>query len=148
MPCTSCKQMSHNSKTCPFITTPLEGLAGCMNIFKEPKVIKSSKGTTTCAGCGQKGHNKRTCTAPVTLKVTKIKKETKSLEGLAGCMNIFKEPKVVQVVKGTTTCAGCGQKGHNKRTCTIVCQPCRIQDEDMPTPAEIRVIASLMKLLD
>ena len=148
MPCTSCKQMAHNSKTCPFITTPLEGLSGCMNIFKEPKVIKTSKGTTTCAGCGEKGHNKRTCTAPVTLKVTKIKREIKSLEGLSGCMNIFKEPKDVQAVKGTTTCAGCGEKGHNKRTCTIVCQPCRIQDEDMTTPTEIRVAASLAKLLD
>ena len=148
MPCASCKGVSHNTKTCPFISVPLEGLAGCMNIFKEPKVIHASKGTTVCAACGEKGHNKRTCSAPVTLRVTKIKKVSKPLEGLAGCMNIFKEPKVIHASKGTTVCAQCGEKGHNKRTCVLQCQPYRIQDEDMATPVEIRVAASLSKLLD
>jgi hypothetical protein len=84
----------------------------------------------------------------VTQRVTKVKKETKALEGLAGCMNIFKEPKVISASKGTTMCAVCGEKGHNKRTCALRCQPCGIQGEDMPTPAEIRVAAALLKLLD
>ena len=64
-------------------------------------------------------------------------------------MNIFKEPKVIAAAsKGTTTCAACGEKGHNKRTCSVLCQPCMIQGEDMATPAEIRVAAALLKLLD
>jgi hypothetical protein len=39
-------------------------------------------------------------------------------------MNIFKEPKVINMSVGTTKCAGCGEKGHNKRTCSVVCRPC------------------------
>jgi hypothetical protein len=73
-------------------TKTLVGLAGCKNIFKEPKVVK-------------------------------VKKTTKTLVGLAGCKNIFKEPKVVKVKKTTKTCSACGEKGHNSRTCQI-CPPC------------------------
>jgi hypothetical protein len=75
------------------VSKPLEGLAGCMNIFKEPKVVKA-------------------------------KKVNKPLEGLAGCMNIFKEPKVVKAKKHLKTCSGCGEKGHNSRTCVNICLPC------------------------
>jgi len=75
------------------VSKPLEGLAGCMNIFKEPKVVKA-------------------------------KKVSKPLEDLAGCMNIFKEPKVVKEKKHLKTCSGCGEKGHNTRTCINICLPC------------------------
>jgi hypothetical protein len=51
------------------------------------------------------------------------KKENNRLVGLAGCKNIFKEPKVVKVKKTTKTCSACGEKGHNSRTCQI-CLPC------------------------
>jgi len=40
---------------------PLEGLAGCKNIWKEEPVERSNKGNTTCKLCGCKGHNARTC---------------------------------------------------------------------------------------
>jgi len=91
MVCKSCNgafTTKHNSRTCPLNTNPnlcaqtsapkpvkktfkpLEGLAGCKNIFKEPKVVKA-------------------------------KKVSKPLEGLAGCKNIFKEPKVVKARKAT-----------------------------------------------
>ena len=119
MVCSQCNCSGHYKTTCQFLNTispaeqriaaelsamlpvvkakkvskPLEGLAGCMNIFKEPKVVKA-------------------------------KKVSKPLEGLAGCMNIFKEPKIVKTKKHLKTCSGCGQKGHNTRTCTIVCLPC------------------------
>jgi hypothetical protein len=75
------------------VSKPLEGLAGSMNIFKEPKVVKA-------------------------------KKVSKPLEGLAGSMNIFKEPKVVKTKKHLKTCSGCGEKGHNARTCINICLPC------------------------
>lgn len=81
---------------------PLEGLAGCKNIFKEPKVITVKK----------------------TKKIKKIKKVKKPLEGLSGCVNIFKEPKVITVKKTSKTCSGCGEKGHNTRSCVNVCLPC------------------------
>ena len=119
MVCSQCNCSGHNKRTCQFLTTispaeqrvaaelsamlpalkakkvskPLEGLAGCMNIFKEPKVVKT-------------------------------KKVNKPLEGLAGSMNIFKEPKVVKAKKHLKTCSGCGEKGHNTRTCANVCLPC------------------------
>ena len=43
------------------VAKPLEGLAGCINIFKEPKAVKA-------------------------------KKVAKPLEGLAGSTHLFKEP--------------------------------------------------------
>jgi hypothetical protein len=58
------------------------------------------------------------------LPPVKAKKVSKPLEGLAGCMNIFKEPKVVKAKKHLKTCSGCGEKGHNTRTCANVCLPC------------------------
>ena len=76
------------------VTKPLEGLAGCINIFKEPKVIKT-------------------------------KKVTKSLDGLAGCQ-IFKEPKANKS-ESKTRCGQCGLIGHNSRTCQNRCQPCSDQ---------------------
>ena len=86
MVCSTCNgafSKQHNSRTCPLntnpnlcpqthapkpatkVSKPLEGLAGCKNIWKEPKVVKA-------------------------------KKVSKPLEGLAGCKNIWKEPKVVK----------------------------------------------------
>jgi hypothetical protein len=127
MVCSLCNCDGHNKTTCPFRASPaekriaaelgemlpltvvtkkenkpLEGLAGCKNIFKEPKVITFKK----------------------TKKVKKIKKVKKPLEGLAGCVNIFKEPKVITVKKTSKTCSGCGEKGHNTRSCVNVCLPC------------------------
>jgi len=75
------------------VNNGLEGLSGCMNIFKEPKVVVN-------------------------------KKVTKSLEGLSGCMDIFKEPKVVKNKKHLKTCSACGEKGHNSRTCSNICMTC------------------------
>jgi predicted Zn-ribbon and HTH transcriptional regulator len=114
------------------VTKTLEGLAGCQNIFKEPKSFYAAK------------------------------KVTKTLEGLAGCQNIWKEPKsfyepdraakkalrekkhaereievaIKRVAKaqkkaekeakmGNTTCSLCGTMGHNKRTCVSPCPPCK-----------------------
>ena len=127
---------NHNSRTCPMkeqvvnvpdsaptqkvqkikATKPLEGLAGCKNIWKEPKSFYTAK------------------------------KLVKPLEDLAGCKNIWKEPKsfytakkIVKVKatkhvnKGNTTCSLCSSKGHNKRSCTTfdddqyICPPCADQ---------------------
>ena len=85
----------HNAATCPGKSKQLEGLAGCINIFK---VIKTKK---------------------VTRKVTK------SLDGLAGCQ-IFKEPKANKS-ESKTRCGQCGLIGHNSRTCQNRCQPCSDQ---------------------
>ena len=150
MVCSHCNCAGHNKTTCQFLTTispaekcvaaekrvaaelgamlppvkvkkiskPLEGLAGCMNIFKEPKVVKTKKvskpldGLSGCMNIFKEP------------KVVKTKKVSKSLEGLADSMNIFKEPKIVKTKKHLKTCSGCGEKGHNTRTCINICLPC------------------------
>ena len=100
------------------VSKPLEGLAGCMNIFKEPKVVKAKKVSKPLEGlAGSMNIFKEP-------KVVKEKKVSKPLEGLAGSMNIFKEPKVVKEKKHLKTCSGCGEKGHNTRTCANICLPC------------------------
>ena len=100
------------------VSKPLEGLAGCMNIFKEPKVVKAKKVSKPLEGlAGSMNIFKEP-------KVVKVKKVSKPLEGLAGSMNIFKEPKVVKEKKHLKTCSGCGEKGHNTRTCANICLPC------------------------
>jgi hypothetical protein len=144
MVCSQCNCSGHNKRTCQFLITvspaeqrvaaelgamlpvvktkkvskPLEGLAGSMNIFKEPKVVKTKKVSKPLEGlAGSMNIFKEP-------KVVKTKKVSKPLEGLAGSMNIFKEPKVVKTKKVSKTCSGCGEKGHNTRTCTNVCLPC------------------------
>ena len=59
-------------------------------------------------------------------KPNKTKKVSKPLEGLAGCQNIWKEPKSNKK-KGTTKCGICGKKGHNSRRCPLKCYPCADQ---------------------
>ena len=93
-----------------------------------------------CSHCGSIGHNKRTCMlAPKSPEVprsekraakalsallpppNKSKKVSKPLDGLAGCQNIWKEPKdfyTKQKCRGNT-CSHCGGKGHNSRTCLL-----------------------------
>ena len=92
-----------------------------------------------CSHCNCAGHNKTTCQFLTTispaekrvaaelgamLPPVKAKKVSKPLEGLACSMNIFKEPKVVKTKKHLKTCSGCGEKGHNARTCINICLPC------------------------
>jgi hypothetical protein len=165
MVCSQCNCSGHNKRTCQFLTTsspaeqrvvaelsamlptpaeqrvvaelsailttqkvkkvskPLEGLAGCANIFKEPKVVKAkkvSKPLVGLAGCANIFKEP---------KVVKAKQVSKPLVGLAGCANIFKESKVVKAKKHLKTCSACGEKGHNSRTCYTnlfqpICLPC------------------------
>jgi len=79
---------------------PLEGLQGCMNIFKEPKASPPSPVRVhICSKCGASGHNSRTC------EVVPLKETTKS------SLN-------------QRSCGLCGEKGHNSRTCLLTCKPC------------------------
>ena len=157
----------HNSRTCPLnvdlsvrianrianttcrptkkvakkVRKPLEGLAGCQNIFKEPKSFYTTKKVTKplegLLGC------QNIFKEPKSFYTAK--KVTKPLEGLAGCMNIFKEPTIVRKNKGNTKCSLCGETGHNQRTCPMICPPC--VNPDTPTKAEMRVVASLAEIL-
>jgi hypothetical protein len=169
MVCSQCNCSGHNKRTCQFLTTispaeqrvaaelgamlpvvktkkvskPLEGLAGCANIFKEPKVVKAKKVNKPLEGLAgsmnifkePKVVKAKKVSKPLEglagsmnifkePKVVKTKKVSKPLEGLAGSKNIFKEPKVVKAKKHLKTCSGCGEKGHNTRTCANVCPPC------------------------
>jgi len=103
------------------VSKPLEGLAGCKNIWKEvrsPVSKKVSKPLEGLAGCKNIWKEVR---APVSKTVSK------PLEGLAGCKNIWKEATIDRSNKGTTGCRICGEVGHNSRTCLVKCQPCADQ---------------------
>ena len=141
MVCSCCKGAfphSHNRATCPWaeknggprplnqgqflqpkkvkkVKKSLEGLDGCMNIFKEPKGLYTPK---------------------------KVKKP---LEGLAGCMNIFKEPVVHKTPTSTKICGLCGVAGHNRRTCSHAKCVAELVDA---TPAELRAAKTLSKFLE
>ena len=126
MPCSICGSSDHNKRTCssksgatpseirvakelssllpPVVTRahprggkPLQGLQGCMNIFKEPKASP------------RRPHSRG----------------RKPLQGLQGCMNIFKEPKAPPPSPVRVhICSKCGASGHNSRTCLRICKPC------------------------
>lgn len=154
---------SHNRATCPWaeknggprplnqkqflqpkkVKKSLEGLYGCMNIFKEPKSFYTPKKVTKplegLAGC------MNIFKEPVVRKTKKVKRP---LEGLSGCINIFKEPKGFYTATSGRTrpsksveltppihsrnckelpshrmrpmpvCGICGIPGHNRRTCS------------------------------
>jgi hypothetical protein len=119
MVCSQCNCSGHNKRTCQFLITvsPAEQrvaaeLGAMLPVVKTKKVSKPLEGLTGSMNIFKEP------------KVVKTKKVSKPLEGLAGSMNIFKEPKVVKTKKVSKTCSGCGEKGHNTRTCTNVCLPC------------------------
>ena len=84
-----------------------------------------------CKGAYPHKHDRRNC--PMNkIRKKKPKQGPKALEGLHGCMNIFREPpqqkakKVRRPVEGLADCnlfrrinicGLCGQAGHNRRTC-------------------------------
>jgi hypothetical protein len=126
------------------VPAPLVGLAGCKNIFKEPKSFytakKVKKSLDGLAGC------QNIFKEPKSFYTAK--KVKKSLDGLAGCMNIFKEPRVVYVPKSRKTCSQCGGIGHNKRTCRVLtCYPC-VDQYGLPTKNELRAAKELIKILN
>ena len=110
-----------NTITARRAASPVLGLSGCQNIFKEPKSFYTSKKVRKSleglSGCQNIFKEPKSFYTP--------KKVQKSLEGLAGCQNIFKEPRVTYVPKSRKTCSQCGGVGHNKRTCKVItCPPC------------------------
>ena len=167
MVCSCCKGAfphSHNRATCPWaeknggprplnqgqflqpkkvkkVKKSLEGLDGCMNIFKEPKGLytpkKVKKPLEGLAGCMNIFKEPKGLYTP--------KKVKKPLEGLAGCMNIFKEPVVHKTPTSTKICGLCGVAGHNRRTCSHAKCVAELVDA---TPAELRAAKTLSKFLE
>lgn len=109
----------------------LDGLAGCQNIWKEPKDLYTAQKCreNTCSHCGGKGHNSRTCLlSPPTVitSSTSGKKHKKcAICGEFGHNSrtcILKLPE-----KKKKKCGICGEIGHNSRTCIMKCRPCSDQ---------------------
>ena len=123
--CKTCGLTGHNSRTCgksPKIpqseTRAAKSLAALLGPVN--RVI-------TCKTCGVTGHNSRTCGKPS--KEEKVKQV--SLQGVT----MFKEPKAYYTGKVSKrisstkaprgiTCKGCGEVGHNSRTCPLIPRPC------------------------
>ena len=116
------------------VSKPLDGLAGCQNIWKEPKdfYTKQKCRGNTCSHCGGKGHNSRTCllSPPTVITSSTSGKKQKKCAICAICGEfghnsrtcILKLPE-----KKQKKCGICGEIGHNSRTCTMKCRPCSDQ---------------------
>jgi hypothetical protein len=111
MVCSHCNCAGHNKTTCQFLTT----------ISPAEKRVAAELGAMIAISPAEK---RVASELGAMLPPVKAKKVSKPLEGLAGSMNIFKEPKVVKAKKHLKTCSGCGEKGHNARTCINICPPC------------------------
>ena len=116
MVCSHCNQPGPNKRRCPIIfnIAPTSEIRAAKALSKlldqKPKVKKSPKPLEGLAGC------KNIWKESPAYKLN-AKKSPKALEGLAGCKNLWKESPVERVNKGNTTCKLCGCKGHNARTC-------------------------------
>jgi hypothetical protein len=150
MVCQTCRgafTLKHNSRTCPMNNTivPLTAIecyfpviAGDPKIIKSPKSVKKVKKVTKSFEplhqCAWMFEEDSVIKSPKSVKkvkkVTKVKKAkkvTKSFEPLRQCAWMFEEAKDIQVSKVSNnqkTCSGCGEKGHNSRTCINACLPC------------------------
>lgn len=113
------------------VSKPLDGLAGCQNIWKEPKDLYATQKCreNTCANCGGKGHNSRTCllSPPTVISSSTSGKNHKKCGiccefGHNSRTCILKLPE-----KKQKKCGICDGFGHNSRTCDMRCQPCSDQ---------------------
>ena len=129
----------------------LEGLDGCVAMFKEPKVLKAKKVAKVIEGLSGSPAMVAMFKEPKVLKAKKVAKVIEGLSGSPAMVAMFKEPKVLKakkvakVIEGLsgspamvamfkepaslkprnlTNCSGCGGKGHNSRTCVSACIPC------------------------
>ena len=118
------------------VSKPLDGLAGCQNIWKEPKdfYTKQKCRGNTCSHCGGKGHNARTCT----LATPKNKTTTDRQCSLCGEYGHNKRTCLLKLPeKKQKQCGICGEIGHNSRTCIMKCQPCSEQVTAEMSPPQV-----------
>ena len=117
MVCSLCHCSGHNKATCP-----LRASAAEMRVSTELCAMLPALETKEVSKPLVDPHMTWMREFARMLPVTK--EVNNGLDGLSGCMNIFKEPKVVKTKKHLKTCSACGEKGHNSRTCSNICMPC------------------------
>ena len=106
------------------VSKPLEDISSCQNIWKEPKdyYTKAKTRENTCSHCGGKGHNARTCVLAAPKKNTNGRQCSLCGECGHNMRTCFLKPPE----KKSKKCGICGEFGHNSRTCSLKCQPCII----------------------
>ena len=136
--CSYCHATGHNRRTCPKLKKQIEENPDgyYARIDRRKKAFATKR---RCGHCGETGHNKRTCLNAFSSEATraekraakalsallpppnKNKKVSKPLEDISSCQNIWKEPKDYYTKQKCreNTCATCGGKGHNSRTCLL-----------------------------
>ena len=132
MVCSHCNCSGHNARTCQFIiTSPSEKRVSAELGAILPPVTDTVEqiGAQRLVELEEAVEEVRLLFEACARLVTAPKVVRKSLEGLAGCKNIFKEPKVIKAKKHLKTCSACGERGHNSRTCRVnrfqlTCLPC------------------------
>jgi len=118
------------------VSKPLEDISSCQNIWKEPKdfYMKQKCRVNTCSHCGGKGHNSRTCV----LATPKNKTTTGRQCSLCGECGHNKRTCLLKLPeKKQKKCGICGEIGHNSRTCTMKCQPCSDQVTAEMSPPQV-----------
>jgi hypothetical protein len=131
MVCQICHCSGHNKRTCHLVISPAEQRVAAQLGAILPAVADPVEhiGGQRLVALEEAVEEVRQMFAAGARLVTEPKVVSRPLEGLAGCKNIFKEPKVVKTKKAFKTCASCGEKGHNSRTCRVnlfqlTCLPC------------------------
>jgi hypothetical protein len=102
--CSFCKTSGHNKRTCSLL--PLV----CTTTPAEVKV----KRKYTCSHCNVVGHNSRSCG----LKTGSML-ETGTMPGFTWDWWSKSKSPAPEKIKKTHRCAGCGDTGHNIRTCGL-----------------------------
>ena len=117
MVCSTCKCSGHNKATCP-LRAPAAEMRAATELCAMLPALKTKEVTKPLVDPHMAWMREFSKMLPVTKQVNN------GLDGLAGCMNIFKEGKIVKAKKHLKTCSACGEKGHNSRTCSNICLPC------------------------
>lgn len=110
MVCSHCGSAGHNKRTCTF---------ECFGWPTAPcEAVNESKTSDSASRSERRAAKALAALLP---PPNKSKKVSKHLDGLAGCRNIWKEPKNFYTKQKCreNTCATCGEKGHNARTCVL-----------------------------
>lgn len=113
------------------VSKPLEDISACQNMWKEPKdfYMKQKSRVNTCSHCGGKGHNSRTCLlSPPTVIPSPTPGKKQKKCGICGEFGHNSRTCILKLPeKKQKKCRICGEFGHNSRTCDMKCRPCSDQ---------------------
>ena len=140
MVCSVCFECGHNKRTCPF---QLKAPIG-VDLSTIPLTSERDNPTDLEMKIAKELNAILDAPTPVEMKIAK------ELNAILDAptpveMKFAKElSELLGEKKTNRKCSLCGERGHNKRTCPIKCEPCPVQ----VTPSEKKVAKELISTLD